>query len=182
MREAQFGRGVVGVEWQRRTGQGASTERRYIDPFERVEQAIDIATQSPRMGEQMMRQQHWLGTLEVRIARQVHLTRGIGAIGEHGLQVDHATSDDHEFALAPQTHIGGALIVATAAGVHLRPGSTRQLSDTTLDRCVYVFIGGHVHEPAAFEFGGHLIERHEHLVALGIADDPASRQPAHMGA
>ncbi len=77
-REAQLRRHPVGVEGQRRAGQGAGAERRDVEPAAGVDQAVDVAGEGPAVGQQMVGQQDRLGPLEVGVAGQVDVLRLLG--------------------------------------------------------------------------------------------------------
>ena len=51
------------------------TERRDVDPVERVEQPVDVAGERPPVGEQVVREQDGLGTLQVGVAGKVDVAR-----------------------------------------------------------------------------------------------------------
>ena len=62
------------------------------------------------MGQQVMREQHGLSALQMRVAGQVHLARRIGTLQQHLLQADDALRDHEEFATEPEAHIGRRLV------------------------------------------------------------------------
>ncbi len=67
--EAQVLGHAVGVEGQRRTGQGARTQRRDVEPVHRGQQPVDVPGQGPAVGQQVVGQQHRLGPLQMGVAR-----------------------------------------------------------------------------------------------------------------
>src|SRR5207248_1674248 len=58
----------LAVERDRRAGNRAGAERHDVDAFARVVEPIRVAREHLHIGEQMMRKQHRLGALEMRVA------------------------------------------------------------------------------------------------------------------
>jgi hypothetical protein len=66
------------VEGQTRTGERTRAERRHVDAFETVAPAVEVAAERPEVREQMVREQHGLGALQVGVAGQIHVGRFFG--------------------------------------------------------------------------------------------------------
>ena len=182
--EAQVGRHTVGVERQRRACERARAERRHVEAAPSVEQAVDVARQRPRVGEQMMGERHRLGPLHVRVARQLDVGghRRLGPIVQDLLQLDDPAGDLEQGALGEQPHVGGDLVVAAASGVELGPGRTRQLGDPPLDRGVHVLVTRTELEGALGELLLHAVERGQHDADLVVGHHPGALEAAHVGA
>ena len=140
-REAELVGDELRIERQARTRERARAERRHVGALEAVAPAIEIAAQRPEVREQMMREQHRLRALEVRVAGEVHVGGFLGPPHEHLLQLVDAPHLRETFAAQVQPHVERDLIVAAAAGVQLRAGRARDLGDAALDRGVDVFVG-----------------------------------------
>ena len=69
-RELERARDRRGIEGQARTRERARAERRHVGTRETVVPAVDVARQRPEVREQMMREQHRLRALQVRVAGQ----------------------------------------------------------------------------------------------------------------
>ena len=66
--EAQFGRGELGIERKRTSGQRTGPEGRDIEAIDGGEQTIDVSGQRPPVSKQVMSEQHRLRALEVCVA------------------------------------------------------------------------------------------------------------------
>ena len=146
----------------------------------RGEDAIDVAAESPPVREQVVRQQHRLGPLHVRVAGKVRRAGLDGAIEQHVLQRDDGPSDVAELALHVQAQRGGHLVVAAAPGVELGARRPGQLGHAPLDGGVDVFVGGFERELALFQLGLDLLERVEHRGGLLGGEDAGAHEPAHV--
>ena len=76
--EAEIGGGLFRVERQRRTSQRSRAEHRDIRALAGIDQPLGIASQSPAMGEQMVREGDGLRLLEVGVTGQVGVARLLG--------------------------------------------------------------------------------------------------------
>ena len=87
-----------------------------------------------------MSEEHRLGTLQVGVAREIADLVGFGAGVQHVLQRHRLAGDRGQLTLAPQTKIGGDLIVAAPCGVQLGASGSGELGDPTFDRRVQVLV------------------------------------------
>ena len=140
-REAEIGGGAGRVDRQRRTRQRTRSERRHVEPPQRVEQPVDVTTERPPVREQVVGEQHRLRPLQVGVAGEVH-TLGLERPCEQGLlEAEEAHGDGHQLTFAPQSQIGGHLVVAAAGGVQLPAGRPGEFGDAALDGGVDVLVG-----------------------------------------
>ena len=130
----------VGIERQRRAGQRAGAERRDVDALHRVEDPLDVAPERPAVRQQVMGEQHRLGALHVRVARQVDVAGGAARSSRTACRstIRWAITISSRF-IHSRTPVAD-LIVATATGVQLRAGRAGELGDPPLDRGVDVFV------------------------------------------
>ena len=108
---------------------------------QRVAPAVDVAAKRPEVREQMVREQHRLRALQVRVAGEVDVVAGLvgAATSTSWSVVDAARRPAPRVAGQPQ--VGGDLVVAAPAGVELRAGGAGELGDAALDRRVDVLVG-----------------------------------------
>ena len=126
-REPEVGGGAVGVERQARAGERARAERRHVGAVDRVAPAVDVAGERPEVREEVVREQHRLGALQVRVPGEVDVVRpGRRTSTQHLLQPVHVRGDVGALAAHEQPQGGGDLVVAAAAGVELGAGVARR--------------------------------------------------------
>ena len=140
-----------GIERQARTGERARAERRDVGALQAVAPAVEIAAERPEVREQMVREQHRLRPLEVRVAGEVHVGGFLGPAQQHRLELVDARRLHPALAAQVQAQIERDLVVAAAAGVQLGAGRARDLGDAALDRGVDVLVGGRERERARRE-------------------------------
>ena len=88
VREAERVGDVVGIERQARAGERAGPQRRHIGARDDALPAFDVAAERPQVREQMMREEHRLGPLEVGVPGEVGVVVALlGPSHEHALEV-----------------------------------------------------------------------------------------------
>ena len=92
-REAEVLGDAVGVEGERGPGERASAERGDVHPHEGVEHPVKVPGERPGVGEEMVREEHRLRALQVRVARQVQVARLARPAEKHLLQPEHIAGD-----------------------------------------------------------------------------------------
>ena len=130
------------IQNDRAACQRAGTERHHVQTVAAVEQARHIAVQHLDIGQQMMRKEHGLSALKVRVTRHQRLTAALRAFDERGLHGVHEIEDRFDLRAAIQTHIRGHLVIAAACGVQFRAGGADAASQLGLDIHVHVFESG----------------------------------------
>ena len=128
------------VERQARTRERARAERRHVGARQAVVPAVDVAGQRPEVREQVVREQHGLGALQVRVAGQRDLGRLPRALQQHALQLVDPRRDRPALAAQVEAHVERDLVVAAATGVQLGTDRARDLGDPPLDRGVDVLV------------------------------------------
>ena len=109
---------------------------------EAVAPAVDVAAERPEVREQVVREQHRLRALQVRVAGEVR-RRSASSARRSSTACSSWMRARPARALAPeeQPQVERDLVVAAAAGVQLGAGRARDLGDPPLDRGVDVFVG-----------------------------------------
>ena len=139
--------------------------------------AVDVTRERPEVREEVVREQHRLRALEVRVAREVVVgARGLRPLEQHLLQTVHPARGVGALALEEQAQRGRDLVVAAAAGVELRAGRPRELGDAALDRGVDVLVAGTEHEGAVGELDSDPIERGDHQRRLLVGEQTRARE------
>ena len=178
-RKAKFGSRHLAIERIARTGKRGSTQRAVVGGIKGGLQARKVAREHPGIRQQMMREQHGLSMLHVRVARQNHLVVLLGRIHQHMAQLKIGLHELLGQRLDAQARVGRHLVVARTSGMQALTGladATRQLA---LDGHMNVFVVDVEGEVAGidilFDSGQALGNR---LLVLGT-DDALGRQ--HFG-
>ena len=122
---------------------------------------LDVTTERPGVREQVVREQHRLGVLQVRVARARRRRRRPPRPGVTSTRCNpsSAATSSRAGALGPEPQVGRDLVVATPPGVQLGAGVAGQLGDPPLDRGVDVLVRGREHERVGGELGLDRVER-----------------------
>ena len=126
-RKAKFGSRHLTIERIARAGKRGSAQRTVVGGIKGCLQACKVAREHPGIRQQMMRQQHGLSVLHVRIARQNHLVVLLGRIHQHMAQFKIGLHELLGQRLDAQARIGRDLVVARTAGMQ----ALACLADTT---------------------------------------------------
>jgi hypothetical protein len=124
------------------------------------------------VGQQVVGQQHRLGLLEVRVARQVRPTGVVGPGSQGGLQAAHEGRQLGQLPPDPQPQVGGDLVVAAPASVEPGASVAGDLGDPPLDGGVDVLVRGGELEGAAGHLGLDGVEGVEHRCGVGLVEQP----------
>ena len=178
-RKAKFGSRHLTIERIARTGKRGSTQRAVVGGIKGGLQACKVAREHPGIRQQMMRQQHGLSVLHVRVARQNHLVVLLGRIHQHMAQLKIGLHELPGQRLDAQARIGRHLVVARTPGMQALTGLADAARQLALDRHMNVLIVDIEGEVAGidilFDSGQALGNR---LLILGT-DDALGRQ--HLG-
>ena len=134
------------------------------------------------MGEQLVGHQDRLGVLEVGASRHNGLPCRCGLAGE---RIDHVQDEPGDVAgLVTQVHAdeGGDLVVAAApraqAPAQVLPGA---LHEAPLQGGVDVLVGGHGCEGAGDDVVLQAVQGLEHVLQLGVVQQPGTVQGPGVG-
>ena len=130
----------------------------------------------------MVREQHRLGVLQVRVARQDDVEVRLG-LGDERLAQGHIGG--HELAgaaLGVQARIGGHLVVARAARVQPRPGIPHAAGQLRLDGHVDVLAFHHVEDKrAGLDVGQNALKARHNGLGVSLGDDALGGQHGGVG-
>ena len=164
--EAELLANAVAVDGQRRAGQGGGAERQNVDALAAIGQAFAVALIFLDVGQEVMRRQHRLGPLQVRVAGQDHVALALGGVDQGRLQFDQAAVDAVDGVAHPELDIGDDLIVAAAAGVQLAADVAEPRDQGLLDVRVDVFELDRKRKLAAFDLAADVVEGGDDLRRL----------------
>ena len=132
------------------------------------------------MRQEVVRQQHRLRPLQVRVGRQPSFAGLGGACGKYLLQDKHTVRGENQLALDEQAQVAGHLVVAAAGSVQPGAGGPGQLGDAALHGRVDVLVAGGEGEVARSQLGGGDVQRLGHGCTVGLAQQAGTHQAAHV--
>ena len=130
-RKAKFGSRHLAIERIARTGKRSGTQRAVVGSIKGGLQTRKVAREHPGIRQQVMRQQHGLSMLHVRVARQNHLVVLLGRIHQHMAQLKIGLHELLGQRLDAQARIGRHLVVARTPSMQALASladATRQLA------------------------------------------------------
>ena len=144
--------------------------------------APPVAGEHLHIGEHVVREEHRLGVLQVRVARQDDVEVRLG-LGDERLAQGHIGG--HELASAAlgiQARVRGHLVVARAARVQPRPGIPHAAGQLRLDGHVDVLAFHHVEDKrAGLDVGQDALEPFRNGLGIGSRDDALGGQHGGVG-
>ena len=171
--------GITGVGRQRGAGECTRAERRNVESRYSIEQPVDIASEGPCMGTKVMRQQHGLRALKMRVTGQIRVSGVGGPAIENVDQCQHVARGRREFSFGEQPQGRGYLVVAAAGGVQFRASRAGDLGDATFDGRVNVFVARRENECTRRELALGLPKSGNDR--LSFADGQHPRGAEHLG-
>lgn len=133
-RKAKFGSRHLAIERIARTGKRSGTQRAVVGSIKGGLQTRKVAREHPGIRQQVMRQQHGLSMLHVRVARQNHLVVLLGRIHQHMAQLKIGLHELLGQRLDAQARIGRHLVVARTPVCKRLPASPmRRVSSLSMD-------------------------------------------------
>ena len=139
-RKAKFGSRHLTIERIARTGKRGSTQRAVVGGIKGGLQACKVAREHPGIRQQMMRQQHGLSMLHVRVARQNHLVVLLGRIHQHMAQLKIGLHELLGQCLDAQARVGRNLVVARTPGMQALTGLSDAARQLALDGHMNVLV------------------------------------------
>ena len=139
-RKAKFGSRHLAIERIARTGKRGSTKRAVVGGIKGGLQARKVAREHPEIRQQMMREQHGLSVLHMRVARQNHLVVLLGRIHQHMAQFKIGLHELLGQRLDAQARIGRNLVVARTPGMQALAGLADAARQLALDGHMNVFV------------------------------------------
>ena len=178
--EAELLRGRFAIEWVTGPRERAGAQRRDIGPSPRVREAAAVALGHLDIREQMMREEHRLGRLDVGRAGQDGRAVPFREVDERSFEVDERGVQSIDRAAQPESKVRRHLVVARPPGMELAsdradPGGERALEVhvDVLERRVPVVARGHLVRES--------LESGHQLVHLVGGQEPGATEPAHVG-
>ena len=111
-REAQSLGHRLTVEREAGSGDGAGAEGRDIGTSECVGEASAVPLEHLDIGQQMMREEHWLGWLHVGVPGHHRVAVCQRQLHQSVLQTDHGLVEARHAPAQPQAQVGRDLVVA----------------------------------------------------------------------
>jgi hypothetical protein len=169
--ESEFGRDLIRIQSQRRSGQSAGAVGRDRRALVEVTQSLDVPQQRVGMGQQLMRQQHRLRRLRVRLTRHRGVRMRLRLRDKRIHDVEHAAGDHAHCITQPHPEQRGHLVVPRTAGpqpaTDLGPDP---LDQSTLERAVHVLIGFGRDEGAGRDIVGQPRQAVQHRRQVGVRE------------
>ena len=170
------------VDGQGRAGQSAGPERQHVHPLAALGQAFGVAAEHGVVGQQVVGEQHGLGTLQMGVARQDERAMPFGEPGEPLLQTREQLAERPDFVAQKEPHVQQHLVVAAAGGVQLAADRADLFGQPALDGHVDVLVRGQKGKVSAGELALDGLQALENLFAFGAGDDLLFDQHPAVGA
>ena len=143
-------------------------------------EALEVAAELPEVGEQVVREVHRLGALQVGVAGKRPVEVALGELDERAHQPEQQLLGGQAVRPHEHRHVGGHLVVARARGVELPAHRPGDLGQAPLDRHVHVLVAGSHLEAVLVDLLAHLGQAALERGQVLLRDDPAARQHARV--
>ena len=162
-------------------GERPRAERQVVRGGHAEVEALEVAPELPEVGQQVVREVHRLGALEVGVARHPPVQVALGQLHERPHQALEqlprleAVGPDHH------RHVRGHLVVARAGGVELPAHRPDDLGEAPLDSHVDVLVVFEDQEAVVLDLVADGLEAALDLLEVVIPDDSAAGEHARVG-
>src|SRR5262249_2237186 len=126
--EVELPRDRVAVDGQPGPGQRRGPERQDVDAPAAVGEALAVALELLDVGEEVVRSEDRLGSLQVRVRGDDHVPLALGQAEECALQIPQPVVEVVDRLADPEPDVGDDLVVAAAGSMEL-PAQVAQLAD-----------------------------------------------------
>ncbi len=165
----------------RSAGQRGGTQGQHIHPRAGFGQARGIPREHLVPRHQVVAKADWLRDLQMREARHHRIDFPFGQIDQPSAQPGEFLQNAVNRAAQVQTHIGGDLIVARAAGVQLFADFANAVNQPRLDVHVNIFKCDDPRKIAPFNVEQNVVQPAHDLIALRCGEHAHLGQHAGMG-
>ncbi len=174
--EAELRGQFARVERQRRPGQRARAERGDRRPLVPVPQPVRVPRERVHVGQQLVREQHRLGVLQVRHPGGGHACVPFGLAEQGGLQLGQPGNDHAHVVPQVQPQVRGHLVVAAPPGAQLAAEGAEPLQQPAFQGRVHVLVGGGGAERAVAAGAVEVVQGAQHRVPFGLGQQPGAVQ------
>jgi hypothetical protein len=181
LRKTEVNQGRLSIDWVGYACQCPSTERHLVGAAIGIAQSIEIAPEHSDVGEKVLRQENWLRSLQVGVARHWRVKVPAGNIPQGVCKVKYAERKSKERTLGPQAEVSRYLIVARTAGVQPTRDRTNNFPQPAFNPGVDIFVGDRQMQLSRVRFRKYLPEASFELDRIIRGDDALCAQHASVG-
>lgn len=121
-------------------GQRRTAQRQHVGGAVSRAQALEVTREHPIVREHVMREEHGLGLLHVRVARHDDAKVVLGEIEQRAAQVEYLVREAVRELLGMMTRVGRDLVVATAARMQTTTCRANRLGQVAFDGHVDILV------------------------------------------
>lgn len=130
---------MLAIDGQSRAGDGGDAERALVDSFSAIGDSLPVAFELFDVGQPVVRREHRLGSLQVRVGGQDNVKVILTTRKKRGLQIDQQRIDFIEGLPDPHSGVRADLVVSAASGVQFAAGVANPINQGLFDMHVDVF-------------------------------------------